>query len=188
MNLKHLILFVCIALIVASCSNTKNLGANQNLFIGSSEQIKSTSKIPKGDRKELEEQMHSLVRPKPNTKLLGVRFKLTVYNMVKEPKKKKGFKYWLKYKVGEPPVVASNSALEKNRQVIQNHLDNKGYFRDSVLMDTSIKNKKLKVTYTAMVDTQYTIRRISYPADSSILAQSIQQKVVKRKGKLLRHN
>ena len=120
--------------------------------------------------------MHALVRPQPNSSLLGVRFKLTVYNMIKEPKKKKGLKYWLKYKVGEPPVIASMSALEKNRQVIQNHFDNKGYFRDSVVMDTAVKNKKLKVTYTALLDTQYTISKVSYPQDSSILSKKITAK------------
>src|SRR3954453_14365972 len=117
MNFKQLILFSFIGIIAASCSNTKHLGANQNLFIGSDEKIKSTEKISSSKRKTLESEMHTLVRPKPNSSVLGVRFKLTVFNMVKEPKKKKGLKYWLKYKVGEPPVVASASALEKNRQV-----------------------------------------------------------------------
>lgn len=181
MNFKQLILFSFIAIIVASCSNTKNLGANQNLFIGSEEKIKSTEKISSSKRKTLESEMHTLVRPKPNSTVLGVRFKLTVFNMVKEPKKQKGLKHWLKYKVGEPPVIASASALEKNRQVIQNHLDNRGYFRDSVVMDTSIKNKKLKVTYTALIDEQYTIRNVSYPSDSSVLAQTIRQKAMGRK-------
>src|SRR5215210_6409271 len=119
MNVKQLILFVFILIVAASCSSTKNLGNNQNLFIGSSEKIKSTDKVTASKRKALQSEMHALVRPKPNSKVLGVRFKLGVYNMVKEPKKKKGLKYWLKYKVGEPPVIASASALEKNRQVIQ---------------------------------------------------------------------
>ena len=79
MNFKRLILFGCIAVIVASCSNTKKLGANQNLFIGSSEKIKSTEKISSSKRKTLESEMHDLVRPKPNSTVLGVRFKLTVF-------------------------------------------------------------------------------------------------------------
>ena len=186
MNFKQLILFICIVTIAASCSNTKNLGANQNLFIGSKEKIKSADKIHSSERKSLEADMHTLVRPQPNASVLGVRFKLSVYNMVKEPKKKKGIMYWLKYKVGEPPVIASMSALEKNRQVIQNHFDNKGYFRDSVVMDTSVKNKKLKVLYTALLDTQYTIHKVSYPQDSSLLSKKITQKAVVKKRPLLK--
>ncbi len=186
MNLKQLILFLCIAILSASCSNTKNLGAHQNLFIGSTEKIKSTEKISSSNRKQLESEMHGLVRPQPNTTVLGVRFKLTVYNMFKEPKKKKGLIYWLKYKVGEPPVIASYTALEKNREVIENHFDNKGYFRDSVVMDTIAKDKKLKVVYTALLDTQYRIRQTSYTNDSSLLSQKIQQKATKQKYVLLK--
>jgi len=186
MDFKKIILFGLIVMLVASCDNTKHLGANQYLFIGSSEKIKSTEKISAGDRKDLEEQMHTLVRPKPNTSILGIRFKLTVFNMFKEPKKKKGLIYWLKYKVGEPPVIASYSALEKNRQVIQNHLDNKGYFRDSTLIDTSVKHKKLKVTYTALVGAQYKIDTVAYPNDSSVLAKTIQATALKKNEVLLK--
>src|SRR4051812_22185847 len=98
MKFKELISLIIFLMLIASCSNTKNLGANQNLFIGSTEKIKSTEKISRGDQKDLEEQMHTLVRPHPNTNLLGIRFKLTIYNLVKEPKKKNGLRYWLKYK------------------------------------------------------------------------------------------
>ncbi|HVX28754.1 MAG TPA: BamA/TamA family outer membrane protein [Parafilimonas sp.] len=188
MKIKQIILFGLLIVLMASCDNTKYLGANQNLFIGSTEKIKSTEKISKGDRKDLEEEMHALVRPNPNTSILGVRFKLTVFNMFKEPKKKKGLIYWLKYKVGEPPVIASYSALEKNREVIENHLDNKGYFRDSVVMDTSIKHKKLKVTYTALLGAQYKIDSTSYPNDSSALAQQIQATALNKKEVLLKPN
>jgi hypothetical protein len=113
MNFKRIILSAYIVLLAASCSNTKNLGANQNLFVGADEKIKSADKLSSSNRSTLESEMHSLVRPKPNSTVLGVRFKLTVYNMFNEPKKPKGLIYWLKYKVGEPPVLASGSVLEK---------------------------------------------------------------------------
>src|SRR5690242_1079989 len=138
MRFLKLVLFLLIVLVIASCNNTKYLAANQNLFIGSTSKIKSTDKISKSERNSLEDQMKSLVRPKPNSKILGARVKLSIYNSTKEPKKPKGLKYWWKHKVGEPPVIASYTALEKNREIMQNHLDNKGYFRDSVVMDTSI--------------------------------------------------
>src|SRR5258706_11821872 len=188
MNVKRFILFGLMLYLFSSCSNTKHLAANQALFIGSTEKIKSTENISRAKRKDLEEEAHALVRPKPNTKVLGVRFKLTVYNMVKEPKKPRGLGYWLKYKVGEPPVIASISALEKSRQVMENHFDNRGYFKDSVAMDTSVKNKKLKVAYTGLLGAQYTIRQTTYPNDSSILAQQIQQANTDKKSLLLKPN
>ncbi|MFT4153767.1 BamA/TamA family outer membrane protein [Parafilimonas sp.] len=184
----HLTGFGCMVILFASCSNTKNLGPGQNLFVGAKEKIKSTDRLPSSKRKDLQSQMASLVRPEPNASILGVRFKLTVFNMFKEPKKKKGLVYWLKYKVGEPPVLASNSVLEKNRLVLQSHLENEGFFRDSVVMDTSVKNKKLSVTYTALVDTQYRINHVSYPNDSGIIAKNIQQYATGKKYVLLRPN
>ena len=186
MRFLKLVFFLLIVLVIASCNNTKYLAANQNLFIGSTSKIKSTDKISKSERNSLEDQMQSLVRPKPNSKILGARVKLSIYNSTKEPKKPKGLKYWWKHKVGEPPVIASYTALEKNREIMQNHLDNKGYFRDSVVMDTSIKNKKLKVTYTALIDKQYRIDTVSYPHDSSQLAQQIQATAIDKKEVLLK--
>jgi hypothetical protein len=53
-------------------------------------------------------------------------------------------------------------------------------------MDTSIKNKKLHVTYTALLDTQYRIKAVSYPGDSSILAQTIQRRATREKYRLLK--
>ena len=186
MKLSKLILFVCIVLLVASCDNTKYLSAKQALFTGSTSKVKSTDKISKSERSSLVAQMQSLVRPKPNSTLLGARYKLAIYNRVKQPKKQKGLKFWLKYKVGEPPVIASYTALEKNRQIMENHLDNKGYFRDSVAMDTSIKNKKLHVTYTALINKQYTLRNVSYPNDSSVLSKQIQATAIKKNEVLLK--
>lgn len=188
MRFSKIILFGLMIMAIASCDNTKYLGANQYLFVGSKTKLKATGKISNGDRKDLEEQMQALVRPKPNSTILGARLKLAIYNSVKEPKKKKGLKYWWKYKVGEPPVIASYSALEKNRQVIQNHLDNKGYFRDSVQMDTSIKHKKLSVTYAGIIGDQYKIKETSYPSDSSEVAKQIQSTALNKKEVLLKPN
>lgn len=188
MKLLKLILSGCLIIAVVSCNNTKHLAAGQYLFTGSGSKIKSSVKISKNKAHDLEEQMQSLVRPAPNSKIFGVRFRLSVYNAIKEPAKQKGIMYWLKYKVGEPPVIASNIALQKNREIIQNHFENKGYFRDSVLMNTSLKNKKLKVVYTALLDSQYRINNIGYPGDSSALSKQIQATAINNKVVLLKTN
>ncbi len=187
MKLHQTIYWITIILLLVSCSNTKHLGAGQALFVGSKEKIISTANLSSSKKKTFESELHTLVRPVPNSKILGARVSLAIYNMVKEPKKKNGIMYWLKYKVGEPPVLASNSVLEKNRLILQNHLDNKGFFRDSVTMDTTINNKKLFVTYTALVGKRYSIRKVSYPSDSSLLSKAIRKRAVNnKKGIMLR--
>ena len=39
-------------------------------------------------------------------------------------------------------MLASYSAMEKNRAVLQNRLENRGYFKDTVMLDTDIQRKK----------------------------------------------
>lgn len=159
-------------LLLASCDNTKHLAPGQSLYIGSSVKVKADPKISKSRRKALESDMSSLIRPKPNSKILGVRLKLSLYNSVDTPKGK-GLRYFIKNKLGEPPVIASYSTLEKDREVMVNRLENRGWFKDTVTLDTMVKHRKFSGTFTAYVHDQYTIGNISFPKDSSVLSRNI---------------
>ncbi len=66
-------------------------------------------------------------RPRPNKSILGLKFKLWVYNMAGEPKKPKGLKHWLRTKVGEPPVLLSDVKLKYNNDVLTSYLISQGY-------------------------------------------------------------
>ncbi len=173
MKLNHTLYFVFLILFFSACSSTKYLAADQNLYIGSKIKFRDTPSISKNKKKDIKADLQSLIRPKPNSSILGIRFKLWAYNVAGTPTGH-GLRYWLKNKVGEPPVIASKSALEKNRQVLQNHLENKGFFKDSVTLDSSVKSKKLTAIYTAIIESQYTIRNVSFPPDSSAVSIAIQ--------------
>ena len=171
LKLCYVILAVVFA---ASCSSTKNLKDNQRLYTGAEVNIHSTANISKKQKKEIKTELESLARPKPNSKVLGMPVKLWVYNFAGTPEKK-GLRHWLKYKVGEAPVLYSQKAAEKNRAVFQNRLENRGYFHDTVTLDTISKNKKIKSVYTAEIGKQYTIAAVSFPNDSGALAKQIQK-------------
>ena len=53
--------------------------------------------------------------------------------------------------------------MEKNRAVLQNRLENRGFFKDTVILDTIYKGRKLSAVYTAVIGKQYTIRNVIYP-------------------------
>jgi len=168
------ILFIGFVVLGAACNESKHLGAGETLYAGNKIKIQSSEKMPGRRSKALTSELNDLLRPRLNSKILGVRFKLWVYNIAGTPKKNKGLKHWLKYKVGEPPVLASGGLLEKNRDVLQNHLENKGYFRDTVLLDAPVKKKLLTAVYTAQVGPRYTIRNVSYPrAPDSVGANAV---------------
>ncbi len=158
-------------ILVCSCSQTRMLEKGQYLYDGATIKIKADPNITKSQKSTLNTELASLVRPNPNSSVLGIRFKLLVYNAF--GKKKKGVGAWIRRKIGEPPVLASYSISEKTRSVLQNRLENRGFFRDSVTMDTVYKGRKMKVKYTAQVYNRYRIRNVTYPPDTDTLGVNI---------------
>ncbi len=84
--------------------------------------------------------------------------------------------------LGEPPVYASQVNLEKNRSIMENYLQNRGYFQATVSGDTTTKKKLTTFNFTAKPGAQYTIRNVYWPADSSNLSKQINE--VKRRSSL----
>ncbi len=169
----YYVLFTVItAVFVASCSNTKYLPAGEQLYIGGEVKVKDDS-LNRKKRKALESELEGLIRPKPNTSILGLRPKLWFYNIAGKPKKEKGFRNWVKNKLGEPPVLASRLDIPYNVDVLQNHLENLGYFRAITEGDSTSKRRRVKAHYTAMPGIQYKIREVSFPTDSGKLASMI---------------
>ena len=167
------ILFFLIAL--SSCSVTKQIPDNDALYTGSKIKLKRANDSVRFDKKDLTEELEALVRPAPNKKILGIRFKLMIYNMVDTPKKDHGLKHWLKYKVGEPPVLASSVNLEKNRAIMENRLENRGFFKTQVTVDTTIKHKKMEATFSSDVQQRYMIRNVIPPKDSGTIYNIIRR-------------
>ncbi|HEY6901650.1 MAG TPA: hypothetical protein VI233_13440, partial [Puia sp.] len=169
----RMLLFIVSAVFCFACNESKYLSAGQTLYTGNKVVMKSSVPVKKREKKNVEEELSELLRPKLNSKFLGMRVKLWIYNIAGTPKKNKGFKHWLKYKVGEAPVLASTSLLKKNADVLQNHLENKGWFHDTVITDTKVKDKHLTATYTAEVGPRYVIRNVTYPHDSDALGRAM---------------
>src|SRR5690606_2225483 len=105
----------------------------------------------------------------------GLRPKLYFYNSTKEPKKEKGLRNWLKYKVGEEPVLLQDVDREFNREIIENYSENKGYFNVNAAFDTVVKNKKAEVIYTVKPGARYKIGEIDFEKDSTLINAEIQK-------------
>jgi outer membrane protein insertion porin family len=157
----------------ASCHESKYLTENQTLYTANKTQVQSSVPMKKKEQKAWSEEMDGYLRPKLNSKIFGLRVKLWIYNIAGTTTKKKGFKHWLKYKVGEPPVLATPAILHNNAEVLQSHLENKGFFHDTVIVTTSVKDKHLKATYTGQIGPRYTIGKINYPDDSDVISNRI---------------
>src|SRR5688572_22714 len=94
--------FLLIAVIFYGCSGTRGLSENETYARKLT--IKFVNPETIENKGKLEEGLMDQAKPKLNSKFLGLfRIKLWLYLHVKEPKKDKGFKHWLKYKLGEKP-------------------------------------------------------------------------------------
>lgn len=165
--------FIALSLFfVFGCSNTKYLPEGELLYTGGSVTVKD-SVIKKKDRKELEKELEGLLRPKPNKGFLGLRPKLWIYNIAGEPKKQKGIRYWLRTKVGEPPVLFSKVDLDYNASVLRNFTENRGYFKTRVSADSTAKNKRVTAEYTVTPKQQYIIKSVTFPDDSLAMSRII---------------
>jgi len=174
MNKNHLLYFLFSVLFMTSCSNTKYLPEGELLYTGATIKMEG-NETPKKEQKALKSALKKIMRPKPNSKFLGLRPKLFVYNLVGTPKKEKGIKYWLKFKVGEPPVFYSKVDLEYSKSVIQNFAENNGYFNTKTSADSTRNGKRAEANYTVNAKKQYKIREVKFPTDSSVISTAVRR-------------
>lgn len=158
-------------LILGGCNPTKNLTEGQYLLNKNS--IKS-------NRSELNDDLSTLTKQKPNRRILGIfRFHLGVYNLVNQSENKipknryqrftKKTREWIKETIGEEPVILDSLATLKSVKQMELYLHNKGYFNAVVKDSTRLKNKKAKVSYHIETAQAYTIRNISRESKDSLI-------------------
>jgi len=175
-KIPYLILML---LFVYGCSNTKYLSEGELLYTGGKVTVED-SLIKRKERKALEKELKGLLRPKPNSKILGLRPKLLIYNVAGEPKKEKGFRHWLRTKVGEPPVLFSQVDLQYNADVLQNYSENRGYFKTRTASDSTRRGKRASAEFVVKPGKQYKIREVIFPMDSSALGKAIARTMKRR--------
>ena len=171
---KTKILFIVLATVFAfGCSNSRHLPAGESLFKGSKVHI-NDNEASKKERKVLKTDLVGVVRPKPNTKTLGVRLKLSLYNLAGDTKKKKGIRRWIRNKVGEPPVLASSMHINNSKELMVNLLQNRGFFNAtaSAKMETN-KKKKSSAVFEITTGPQYTINKVYFNKDSTVISKKI---------------
>lgn len=172
------VLFAATVLFLMGCSNTRFVPDGDYLYTGASINIISDT-LSKTKKNELKNELAASLTPKPNASILGLRPKLYIYNITGEPKKEKGFKHWLKNKVGEKPVYLSDVDIPFNLDLIENTGENSGYFNISASFDTIPKNKRAKIKYNVSPRAQYLINNVTFPADSTVLSKEVAKTAAK---------
>jgi len=160
---------------LSSCSNTKYLQNGEKLYTGVSvELIAQNPSSPIHKKARIKKLVESAIVPKPNAKLLGLRMKLWFYNIAGTPKGK-GLRYFLRNKMGEPPVFLSKVDPGQVLKYIDAKLYNNGFFHgfsEYKIIDTG---KKASIHYIAHIHPPYTIAKVVFPTDDDILNNTIRK-------------
>jgi outer membrane protein insertion porin family len=168
---KYRYLFIFIALFTSACSTTKFLDPGQKLYTGG--EVKIVDKdVKKSDAKALKSELEALLRPKSNSSILGLRYKLWIYEKTKT-QKLRGLRHYLNTHLGEPPILVSSVDLVKNSTILQNRLQNESYFIADVSGDTVSKNRTAKAVYAAKIGPSYHYRNITFPTDRGDLDTAV---------------
>lgn len=167
---KIFIGFALLTLLLNGCSTTKNIPENDALYKGSTVEI-SQSEVSSKHKKTLTRNIKQLIKPKPNSKILGMPIKLWMYNLGSE----KGIGGWIRRKFGEKPVLFSHVNVKNTEELVDNYLENRGFFQVFVASETTVANKKAKVRYEVKTGPEYKIRNMVFPTDSTALGDAIRQ-------------
>ncbi|KAA9040656.1 BamA/TamA family outer membrane protein [Ginsengibacter hankyongi] len=161
-------------LFMGACNPTKLVPKGDALYTGATIKV-DDSTLSKKEKNKIVDLTEHVPRPIPNSRFLGVPLKLLFYNLAGNPKKTKGFLRKFFRNIGEPPVLLSSVNVDYNSKVLQNYLENIGYFHAQASGDTIVKRKRAHATYTLTPGPVYTIQNVSFQTDSSSLGRTIQE-------------
>lgn len=175
---KHYTAMVCL-FSIASCAVKNKLPKNTYLYKGATINIHKT---PDNNKKtgSVKSTLQGLVTPAPNKTILGYPYKVAFWYAIGETKRQKGFKYWLKTKLGEKPVLSTQVNEPANAVNMQVYLENKGYFKSVVSGSRKIKGYKAEAVYDVNLPLPYTINEVKWVLDSSRLNKDIAKNNSKR--------
>lgn len=175
--LKSDFILRCVAVLVllvtlASCSTTRKIPQGEYLYTG----IKKF-KVEHNDSVPLAAGMLSAMKTSvdvaPNNywALLGWRYPfplgLWVYNNWPNPPK--GFRHWLYEKLVEEPVLVSDVRPEVRTHMLEQILDNNGYFHGTATYELVQQRnpKKAKIRYTVNTGPEFDVDTIILPPDTT---------------------
>ena len=184
-------LLLSLPLVLPSCSTTKNVPDDDQLFVG-------LTKIQYGDHetsdhfRQTQEEVEAALATAPNGALFGSSYYRTpfpyglwIWNWADGSSGK--FKKWMKKSFGKPPVLMSQVNPALRASVAQSVLRKNGYMHGTVnFSEVPRRNpKKMKIGYTVAPGPLFTVDTMSYekfPQDMRHLIDSTRSEAYLKSG------
>ena len=169
--LKQLLFILSLPVMISGCTGLGKIAENQYLVTEYKINLEKKENIHQ--YKKVRYALYEEITNDPNGKFLRMRPGLAIHNTFKEPKKQKGIKYWLKYKLGKPPVLLDELYIDKLNATFENRLYHQGHFnaRSTFLIDK--KRKTADVIFDIEAGLPYIIDTLIWPEPSDSLSLAI---------------
>lgn len=176
-TLKIALVFATI-LLLQSCAVNKFIPEGKRLYTGANVDVKSDSVIE--NKADLEAALEEALRPKPNSKFLGMQPGLHYYYKMQQ--KNPGFiNRFLYKKVGEQPVYQSDVKPYEVEEILLNRMENRGFFYSEVSSEFEEQENEASINYTVQASTPYTIASYQLDTLPQPIYSAIKKSVAKTK-------
>lgn len=163
-------------ILAVSCAVDKYIPQDEQLYTGAELKIEKDSISENTeDLEELTTELNAVLKPEPNSTLLGMRPGLHFHYAAQ--KEKPGFiNRWLNKKYGEAPVYASDVNVEHTEDLIINRLENRGFFYSTVTSEFTVNDtvKRAYASYKIRLGQPYTMVNLKLDTDSFPVYKNIQ--------------
>jgi len=157
---------------MSSCNVTKSLKEDELLYMGTKIQVQD-----KQEAKSVETFNTSLnAIPEKGTKTGLGNIYTGLYNLYDETGDK-GFKHWVKYKMGEEPVLFDVEVIDRTEARLSYYLNGKGFFGHTINCDSTKNDKKVNVVCNVNLGQRYAIDSLIFPIDSTYAALKLDEKL-----------
>ncbi|SHI72986.1 Outer membrane protein assembly factor BamA [Mesonia phycicola] len=172
-KIYKILILLLVSITIYSCSVRKYIPENEYLYRGAT--INYIDTVNTISYNEVKQEVESVLYPQPNSKFLGMYPGLYFY--YKAQREKPGFiNKFLNKKIGEEPVYYSSVELEETNELINNRLENNGFFYNKIssesILDSVSKTGKAK--YTIELKKPYVLQTFKLEEDSLSIADSLE--------------
>ena len=175
MRHSFLILVAALAMVLASCSETKYVPEGEYLL------DKTVVKLDSKNRMVDVSALKPLVRQRGNSRWFSAaKLPLVTYSLSGRDTTK-----WINRvlrSMGEAPQLYDSASTLQSKQNLQTQLQNMGFLRAEVDVDVKVKGKKLITTYLLHPGDPYFIRKVNYEIHDPSIAALINAVDSTRKG------
>jgi len=170
------IVWLSALLFASSCSVRKFVPSDEYLL--KSAQVELVGEDNQKDLEDIEYELEGLLRPSPNSLTLGMRLGLLVH--YKAQREKPGFlNKYLNKKIGEDPVYLSNVDINRTIDLINNRLENNGYFYAKISTSVNERKRLAELSYRVTLGKAYRLQKYDLDSGSTAIYEEIEKSLAK---------